>query len=155
MTVSAPVEPVRPPPRRPWALLVLVVVVLAVVAFLAISSIGNALVYYLTPTELLARGDAAHGETVRLGGLVKAGSIRGPATDLSFVLTDGDAEITVHSTVAPTRSFREGTGAVVEGTLGADGVFEATQVIVKHDENYVAPEPGAIPSDQVVDPGDE
>jgi cytochrome c-type biogenesis protein CcmE len=155
MTVAAPVEPVLPPPRRPWGILVLVVVVLAVVAFLAISSIGSALVYYLTPTELLARGPAATGETVRLGGLVKAGSISGPATDLTFVLTDGDADITVHSTVAPTRSFREGTGAVVEGALGADGVFEASQVIVKHDENYVAPPSGAVPSDQVVDPGDE
>ena len=50
--------------------------------------------------------------------------------------------ITVHSTVAPTRSFREGSGAVVEGRLGEDGVFEATQVIVKHDENYEAPDPG-------------
>jgi cytochrome c-type biogenesis protein CcmE len=59
----------------------------------------------------------------------------------------------VHSTVAPTRSFSEGSGAVVEGVLGADGVFEATQVIVKHDENYQAPAPGVQPSDRVFDPG--
>jgi len=63
--------------------------------------------------------------------------------------------VEVHSTVAPTRSFREGTGAVVEGQLGADGVFEATQVIVKHDENYVAPEPGEQPSDRYFERGDE
>ena len=79
----------------------------------------------------------------------------GAATDLSFTLTDGEASIPVHSTVAPTRSFREGSGAVVEGALGGDGVFEATQVIVKHDENYQAPEPGTQPSDQAFDPGDE
>lgn len=155
MTVAAPTEPVLTPPRRPWGVLVLVGVVLVVVAYLAFSSVGNALVYYLTPTELLARGEAAVGDTVRLGGLVAVGSVSGPATDLTFVLTDTDAEITVHSTVAPTRSFREGTGAVVEGTLGADGVFEATQVIVKHDENYQAPEPGTQPSDQVFDPGED
>jgi cytochrome c-type biogenesis protein CcmE len=58
----------------------------------------------------------------------------------------------VHSNVAPTTSFREGIGAVVEGRLAADGVFEASLVIVKHDENYVAPTAGAIPS-QVIDPG--
>jgi cytochrome c-type biogenesis protein CcmE len=112
---------------------------LAIVAWLGFSGVGNALVYYLTPTELAARGDAAVGETVRLGGLVLAGSVSGEATDLTFVLTDGETEITVHSTVAPTSSFREGAGAVVEGQLGADGVFEADEVLVKHDENYVAP----------------
>ena len=155
MTVATPVEPVLPPPRRPWGVLVLVAVVLVVVGYLAFSSIGSALVYYLTPAELAARGDAAVGETVRLGGQVEVGSVNGPATDLSFVLTDGDASIPVHSTVAPTRSFREGSGAVVEGSLGADGLFEATQVIVKHDENYEAPAPGTQPSDRAFEPGDE
>lgn len=148
MTVLSPPDPILPPRRRPWGILVLVGVVLAVVAYLAFSSIGNALVYYLTPTELLARGEAGVGETVRLGGLVAEGSVSGPATDLTFVITDGDSEITVHSTVAPTRSFREGSGAVVEGALREDGVFQATQVVVKHDENYVAPEPGQQPSDR-------
>ena len=155
MTVAPPVEPKLPPPRRPWGILVLVAVVLAVVAYLAFSSIGSALVYYLTPSELLARGDAAIGETVRLGGQVKVGSISGDPTDLTFVLTDPDAEMTIHSTASPTRSFREGSGAVVEGALGSDGVFEATRVIVKHDENYQAPEPGTEPSDRGFDPGDD
>lgn len=154
MTVVVPPEPTLPPRRRPWGVLVLVAVVLVVVAYLAFSSVGSALVYYLTPTELAARGDAATGETVRLGGLVKAGSVAGPATDLTFVLTDGETDVTVHSTVAPTRSFREGSGAVVEGRLGDDGIFEADQVIVKHDENYVAPEPGTQPSDRAFDPGE-
>ncbi|MBA3740289.1 MAG: cytochrome c maturation protein CcmE [Chloroflexi bacterium] len=155
MTVAAPTEPALTPPRRPWGVLVLVSVVLLVVAYLAFSSVGNALVYYLTPSELLARGEAAIGETVRLGGQVATGSVSGPATDLTFTLSDTGAEIKVHSTVAPTRSFREGTGAVVEGTLGTDGVFEATQIIVKHDENYQAPEPGTQPSIQVFVPGQE
>jgi cytochrome c-type biogenesis protein CcmE len=154
MTVTAPPEPILPPPRRPWGILVLVGVVLVVVAYLAFSSIGNALVYYRTPTELLAMSDPT-GQAIRLGGIVKEGSVRGPATDLSFVLTDGETDVEVHSTVAPTRSFREGTGAVVEGALGANGVFEATQVIVKHDENYVAPQPGEQPSDRYFKPAEE
>ena len=152
MTVAPPPAPMLPPRRRPWGIAVLVAVVLVVIGFLAFSSIGNALLYYLTPTELLDRGEAAIGETVRLGGQVAPGSVSGPATDLRFTLTDGTSDIPVHSTVAPTRSFREGSGAVVEGSLGADGVFEATQVIVKHDENYEAPAPGALPSDRAFDP---
>ena len=155
MTVARPVEPALPPRRRPWGILVLVAVVLAVVGYLAFSSIGSALVYYRTPSELLALGDAAIGETMRLGGQVEFGSVSGDPTDLTFVLTDAEAEITVHSTVAPTRSFREGSGAVVEGALRSDGVFEATRVIVKHDENYEAPEPGTQPSDRAFDPGDD
>ncbi len=154
MTVVAPPEPVLPPRRRPWGILVLVAVVVVVIGFLAFSSIGNALVYYLTPTELLDRGEAAVGETVRLGGLVEAGSVSGPATDLRFVLADRENGIEIHSTVAPTRSFREGSGAVVEGRLGADGVFEATNVIVKHDENYEVPGSGAVPSDNSYIPGE-
>ena len=153
MTVSAPPEPMLPPRRRPWGILVLVAVVLVVIGYLAFSSVGNALVYYLTPTELLARGDAAVGETVRLGGLVEVGSVAGPATDLTFVVTDGESRIEVHSTVAPTRSFREGAARWSRAACGDDGVFEATQVIVKHDENYEVPASGAQPSDHSFDPG--
>jgi cytochrome c-type biogenesis protein CcmE len=119
--------------------------VAAIIGWLAFSGVGNALVYYLTPTELAARGEAAIGQSVRLGGLVLPGSVSGSATDLTFVLTDGETEITVHSTVAPTSSFREGAGAVVEGVLRPDGVFEADEVLVKHDENYVAPTEGGLP----------
>lgn len=151
MTVAHPTEPVLPPRRRPWGILVLVGVVVVVVAWLAFSSVGNALVYYLEPNELLARGEAAVGETVRLGGLVEVGSVEreepGDDYELRFVLADGTASIPVITANAPTASFREGAGAVVEGALDADGVFVATQVIVKHDENYEAPAPGTRPSD--------
>jgi len=136
----------------PWAVLVGIAIIAAVVAYLAFSEVGKALVYYLTPTELLARGDAAYGETVRLGGLVKAGSKHGPDTNLSFILTDGTKDISVHTSVAPPALLREGIGAVVEGQLGRSGVFEATQVIVKHDENYVVPTNGAVPS-HIAPPG--
>ena len=155
MTVSPPPEPMLPPRRRPWGLLAVVAVLLVVIGYLAFSSVGNALVYYLTPTELLDRGEAAVGETVRLGGLVEEGSVSGAATDLTFFVTDGESRVEVHSTVAPTRSFREGSGAVVEGFLRTDGVFEARQVIVKHDENYEVPASGAVPSDHVFEPAEE
>lgn len=147
MTFARPDAPPQPRRGRRWGLIAAVAVVAAVIAYFAFSSIGDALVYYLTPTELLARGDAAYGQPVRLGGLVAAGSVeQGAAADLTFVLTDETTDVTVHSDVLPTSSFREGAGAVVEGTLGRDGVFEATQVLVKHDENYVAPSGSAVPS---------
>lgn len=144
MTAATPVPP--PARRRTWGPWLVGFAILAVIGWLAFSGVGNALVYYLTPTELAARGDAAVGQSVRLGGLVAVGSISGSATDLTFVLTDGHTDITVHSSVAPASSFREGAGAVVEGKLGANGVFEAEEVLVKHDENYVAPTEGALPS---------
>jgi cytochrome c-type biogenesis protein CcmE len=155
MSLAPPAPAPLPRSRSRWGLLLAIAAIGAVIAYLAFSSVGSALVFYLTPSELLARGDAAIGETVRLGGLVKQGSVSGPATDLRFVLVDDQAEIEVHSTVAPTSSFREGIGAVVEGSLDADGVFQATQVIVKHDENYEAPPPGGVPSDRAFDPGEE
>lgn len=151
MTLARPVLAPLPPRGRRWGLLLGVAVVVGVIAYLAFSSVGNALVYYVTPTELLARPDPI-GETVRLGGLVKVGSISGEAPDLSFVLTDGTTEVHVHATTTPTRSFREGIGAVVEGELNIDGEFEATEVIVKHDENYVAPSEGALPT-RAFEPG--
>ena len=145
MTLARPVLAPLPPRGRRWGLLLGVAIVVGVIAYLAFSSVGNALVYYVTPTELLARPDPI-GETVRLGGLVKVGSISGEAPNLSFVLTDGTTEIIVHASSTPTRSFREGIGAVVEGQLNAEGEFEAREVIVKHDENYVAPSEGALPT---------
>jgi cytochrome c-type biogenesis protein CcmE len=152
MTLARPVLAPLPPRGRRWGLLLGVAIVVGVIAYLAFSSVGNALVYYLTPTELLARGPGEVGKTERLGGLVKAGSLSGEAPDLTFILTDGTTEISVHAASAPTRSFREGVGAVVEGELQADGTFEASQVIVKHDENYVAPSEGALPT-QAFEPG--
>jgi cytochrome c-type biogenesis protein CcmE len=152
MSLAPPINPPVPPRRSRWPVLLAMGLIVAVLGYLAFSGMSNALVYYRTPTELLALGESAIGQSVRLGGLVKPGSVEGPATDLTFVLTDGTNEVTVHSTVAPTTSFREGIGAVVEGEMTTAGIFEATQVIVKHDENYVAPSEGQLPS-QVIDPG--
>ena len=152
MTLVRPAMPPLPPRGRRWGILIGLAAVVAVIGYVAFSSVGSALVYYLTPTELLARGDAAVGETVRLGGLVKVGSVARSEAEITFVLTDGEREIAVHSSVLPTRSFREGIGAVVEGELTAAGVFEADEVIVKHDENYVAPSEGGLPTNGF-DPG--
>lgn len=157
MTVAPPAAPILPPRRRPWGVLVIVAVVVVAIAWLALSSVGNALVYYRTPSEVAELEDAS-AQVLRIGGLVKEGSVQreapGEDYELRFVLTDGEAEVPVVTTNAPTASFREGTGAVVEGRFMADGVFEATQVIVKHDENYEAPPSGGRPSGDAFVPGE-
>lgn len=144
--------------KRSGGLYVLVAVVLAVgaIIFLAVGGLGNNLVYYWSPSELLAHynsptdqtEDAQNRAVVRLGGEVKPGSIdRGDgASDLSFVVTDGKAEVMVHSTAVPPQMFREGIGVVVEGVLGVDGELRSERIMVKHDNAYQAPKDGEKPA---------
>ena len=117
--------------------------VVGALAYVIIGGLRGAVVYYITPTELLARGPQAAGQTVRLGGQVQPGSRRwNPHTlELRFALTDGRAVIPVVYRGVPPDLFTEGQGAVVEGTYGADGVFVARSVIVKHSEQYAPPSP--------------
>lgn len=124
-----------------------------VIGFGAAQSLAGTAVYYLTPTEARQKGIPV-GQTARLGGQVEAGSLRyEPASrDLRFVIADGVSRVQVIGTGAPPGLLREGAGAVVEGTFGADGVFRATQVIAKHDEVYQAPPAGATPSHRTTAP---
>jgi cytochrome c-type biogenesis protein CcmE len=148
MTAAAAVEP----RRRRWGVLLAVLIVAIALAWLAFSGIGSALVYYKTPTELKSLGAAGIGDPLRLGGLVKPDSLICQDGSAAFTVTDGQTEVPV--VTAPDAGQllcpREGVGVVVEGRLGTLGVFHASQIIIKHDENYVAPSPGVIPSH---DPG--
>lgn len=101
-------------------------------------------VFFLTPQELLARGSEGVGVPVRLGGQVKPGSMQWDAKtlDLRFTVTDGAREIPVRSTGAPPQMFRDGMGVIVEGHVAQAGVFQATNLMVKHSEEYRAPKPG-------------
>jgi cytochrome c-type biogenesis protein CcmE len=148
MTLDAPA-----PRTRRWGVLLAVAVVAAAIGWLAFSGIGNALVYYKTPTELKAMGEAAIGQPLRVGGLVKSLHCR-ELGDVSFTMTDGHTVLQVVKADPNSRLIcpRKGIGVVVEGRLGTLGVFEASQVIIKHDENYVAPSAGGLPT-QVIDPG--
>jgi len=146
MTLAAPTPPPRPRRSR-WGLVAGGAIVVAVIGYFAFSGIGDALVYYRTPTEVLKLGSSEIGQTVRLGGLVQTGSLNCSNGQVRFVLTDGTNSIAVHN--APGEAVqcpRIDAGAVVEGTLGADGTFAATQILIKHNEQYVAPTNGAIPS---------
>jgi len=118
----------------------------AVLGFLVYQGISNNVVYYLYPSELLAKGAAANGQSFRLGGLVESGSRHwDPRTQtLRFVLQDPKGAIPVVSHGLPPEMFREGIGVVVEGTY-ANRLFTATNLMIKHCSTYQAPKPGQTP----------
>ena len=130
-------------------LLIAALGVAVLVGTVAATTLQSQAVYYLTPSEAKAQGISV-GQTVRLGGLVKTGSmssadLRG-ANDFRFVITDGTVDVQIVATGAIPGLLREDAGAVVEGAFAADGTFHATQVIAKHDEVYTAPKAGATPA---------
>lgn len=119
-------------------------VIVAVFAWLLFGGLQKNVVFFLTPKELLAKGNDGVGVPVRLGGQVKPGSVKWNAQtlDLRFTVTDGAREMQVHSTGAPPQMFRDGMGVVVEGRVGTAGVFDATGLMVKHSNEYRPPKPG-------------
>ncbi len=120
------------------------IVMLAVFAWLLLGGLEKNVVFFLTPQELLAKGADGIDVPVRLGGQVKPGSVKwdAQALDLRFTVTDGAREMQVHSTGAPPQMFRDGMGVIVEGRVGTGGVFEASNLLVKHSNEYRAPKPG-------------
>lgn len=118
------------------------VIVLSGFGYLMYGGIGENLVYFVTPAELLARGDDAYERPVRLGGQVVPGTVRWNADelDLRFTLQDEDVHVEVISRKAPPAMFREGQGVIVEGSLNRAGVFESSNLMVKHSNEYRAPE---------------
>lgn len=130
-------------------LIATLLIVLGGFGYLIWGGLDDNLVYFLTPTELLAKGDSAAGKPVRLGGMVKAGTVKWDAQklDLQFVMWDNDGEIRVQSKKAPPQMFRENQGVIVEGRLDADSVFQATSLMVKHSNEYKAPHDAEKPQD--------
>lgn len=131
-------------PRRRAMQLVAGAVILGAFGYLIYGGIGNNLVYFLTPGELLAKGTTAVDVPVRLGGMIVPGSVMWDAqkVDLRFRVTDGAKEVMVHSTGAPPQMFRPGIGVIVEGKYDHGGVFQATNLMVRHSNEYHPPAPG-------------
>jgi cytochrome c-type biogenesis protein CcmE len=125
-----------------------VVVALALIAgslgWVAFKGLSSSLVYYRTPTEVLATPDV--GQRVRLGGLVLPGSVQEAGTSIRFVVTDETTRMTVVDTGGVPALFRAGQGVVVEGYFGRDGAFHADTVLVKHNGVYEPPKPGETPT---------
>jgi cytochrome c-type biogenesis protein CcmE len=135
--------------RRRAAIAVAAAIVIGAFGFLLWGGLDKNVVFFLTPKELLSKGNAAYDVPVRLGGMVQAGSVKWDADklDLRFVVTDGQQQITVHSTGAPPQMFRDSIGVVVEGRYGHDGVFESKSLMVKHSNEYHPPKAGEKPEE--------
>jgi len=113
---------------------------LGVAAALVLNAFRSNLVFFFTPTQIAAR-EAPQGRPFRVGGLVEAGSLKRDAGSLTvrFRVTDTAQTIPVVYTGLLPDLFREGKGVVAQGMLGQDGVFHASEVLAKHDENYMPP----------------
>ena len=129
-------------PRQKRMLWVLAgVVALGVAAALVLNAFRSNLVFFFTPTQIAA-GEAPKGRTFRLGGLVEPGSVRreGDGTTVSFRVTDGAKTVEVTFRGILPDLFSEGRGVVAQGTVESEGRFRASEVLAKHDENYMPPE---------------
>ena len=117
---------------------------LGVAAYLVASAFRNNLVFFFSPTQVVAK-EAPINRTFRVGGLVQEGTLKRDNDGLTvrFIVTDTAASVpVVYKGILPDL-FKEGRGCVAQGKIGADGVFHAEQVLAKHDENYMPPEAGA------------
>jgi len=129
------------PKRRRLYFVVAGMVLLGVAAGLTLYAMNDTLVFFYSPSELLAK-QIAPGRTLRIGGLVETGSVarEGDGATVHFRVTDTAKTVAVvYKGILPDL-FREGQGVVAEGTMGQDGVFVAAEVLAKHDEKYMPKE---------------
>ena len=120
------------------------VVLLAAAAVLVLNAFQSNLVFFFTPTQVVSN-EAPQGRTFRVGGLVEEKSLQRASDGITvrFNVTDTAKTIPVVYTGILPDLFKEGKGVVAQGRIGPDGVFRATEVLAKHDENYMPPEAAA------------
>ena len=124
--------------RLVW--IVVGVAILGVAVGLVLRAFSSNLTYFYTPSDI-ARNEVPRDRTFRVGGVVESGSLkRGNGLDVSFRVTDTARTVIVDYHGILPDLFKEGKGVVAAGTMGSDGVFHASEVLAKHDENYMPPE---------------
>ena len=127
-------------PRKKRLMLILGgLAILGVAAALVLNAFQKNLVFFFTPSQIVAK-EAPLDRTFRLGGLVEKGSVSRDGVMVNFVVTDTFRQVPVRYQGILPDLFKEGKGVVAQGKLGADGVFVAQEVLAKHDENYMPPE---------------
>ena len=132
------------------------VIILAALAYLIYGGMRQAMVYFVTPSELKGQ-ETSKEKFLRMGGMVVAGSLHKDLKNLTyrFQITDGAESVTVYFRGVPPDLFSEGKGAVVEGRIGENGVFLATTIMAKHAEEYSPPHQGKTPYPKSFIPGQE
>ena len=128
------------------------VIILAALAYIIYGGLQEAMVYFKMPSELRAEEKSLQGKFVRMGGMVVKGSLKKDLQNLTyrFQLTDGSTAVPVYFKGVPPALFVEGKGAVVEGRVGSDGVFQATLIMAKHAEDYSPHADGKAPTNSFV-----
>ena len=111
-----------------------------VVVFFILNSLNKNIVYFSSPTEIKQREDIPFGKAMRIGGMVKKGSITISQKNIQFIVTDFENEILVSYSGTVPNLFAEGKGVVAEGSLSDKNFFIASRILAKHDENYMPPE---------------
>ena len=124
---------------RIYVLILLLMTVTAII-FLIFRSLEENVVYFFSPTEIYNKSNISLNKTIRLGGLVKEGSIKKDKTTTNFIITDLKNEINISFNGQVPNLFSEGKGVVVEGKLKDKKYFIAENILAKHDENYMPPE---------------
>jgi cytochrome c-type biogenesis protein CcmE len=129
------------PRHKRIALILAGLAVLGIAATLVLNAFRSNLVFFFTPTQVAAH-EAPQNRNFRIGGLVEKGSVQRQADGVTvrFVVTDTAKNVTVAYKGILPDLFKEGKGVVAQGKLGADGIFTASEVLAKHDENYMPPE---------------
>ena len=129
------------PRHRRFAWIGAGVVVLGAAVALVLNAFQSNLVFFFTPSQVVAK-EAPQGRPFRIGGLVESGTLVciPNSLDVKFVVTDTAQSLPVVYRGLLPDLFKEGKGVVAQGSIGPDGVFHATEVLAKHDENYMPPE---------------
>ena len=127
------------PRHRRFLMIAGALVVLSLTAAFVLNAFQSNLVFFFTPTQV-AQGEAPKGRVFRVGGMVKEGSVKRDQLTVEFVVTDTARDIPVRYTGLLPDLFKEGKGVVAQGKLDEQGLFVASEVLAKHDENYMPPE---------------
>jgi cytochrome c-type biogenesis protein CcmE len=115
------------------------VAAIGIAAYFVLNAFQSNLVFFFTPSQVES-GEAPKNRTFRIGGMVKEGTVKRDNLTVSFVVTDTVKEVPVTYTGILPDLFKEGKGVVAQGQLKGDGKFTASEVLAKHDENYMPPE---------------
>jgi len=110
------------------------------IIFFVLKSLEDNVVYFLSPTEIHNKSDISLNKKIRVGGIVKMGSINREENIINFIITDLKNEIIVNYTGSVPNLFSEGKGVIAEGRLRDKKYFIAEKILAKHDENYMPPE---------------
>lgn len=129
------------PRQKRLVFILLALVGVAVAAFLANSALQSNISYFYNPTQI-ANGEAPKHQVIRIGGMVKEGSMKrlDDGLTVAFIITNHNDEAAIQYTGILPDLFKEGQGAVVKGKLNDKKVMIASEVLAKHDENYLPPE---------------